>query len=495
MKIKNLLYTGLISSTLLLGTSCSEDFTDTRPTSDVSEADLFSSAENLMVAINGMHRNMYVRQNGSQGNNGYTAQMIINDAMGEDLVFAATGPNWFVSEIRWNHTNNDNSTTTSYPWNFWYSMIKNANMVIQLGAPLDGDAELKASAIGQAHAYRAFGLFQLVQTYSKAYNESSAASDLGVVIRTDPYDNNPKARSSVKETYDQIWADLNAAEEMLDGIDMYNKSHISVETVKGMMARVALVQKNYTVAAEKAREAREGFNLMSNAAYKTGFNDYNNSEWMWGISIISDQTDYFGNFHAYMSRNFNSSQIRSAPKKMNEKLFRAFPNNDVRKQVVDSTGLHTNLGLPSNYSKFPFTSQKFLAQAISSPLGDVPFMRSAEMYLIEAEALYYTDEAASKAVLEELIRNRRNDNAFTVATSGPQYLEEILLNRRIELWGEGFRFHDLKRLGLGLNRTDTGQVTAVVSQTIIIPPTDNRWQWLIPRQEINSNSLLVQNPI
>ena len=198
-KIKLLLAIITLSSLSL--SSCSDDYLDVVPTSSVSDQTIYSTADNLMAAINGMHRNMYVRQNSSQGNNGYTAQLIITDVMGEDVVFPSTGNGWFVSELRWISQSNNSSTTSSYPWTFWYEMIKNANNIITYGEEASGDQNLKDQAIGEAYAYRAFGYFQLVQLYGKRYVAGAANSDLGVVLRDDPKDVDPKARATVQEVY------------------------------------------------------------------------------------------------------------------------------------------------------------------------------------------------------------------------------------------------------------------------------------------------------
>lgn len=121
-------------------------------------------------------------------------------------------------------------------------------------------------------------------------------------------------------------------------------------------------------------------------------------------------------------------------------------------------------------------------------------MRSAEMYLIEAEAKYFLgDEAGSKAVLTELAKMR--DSKFDQFTkSGADYLEDIYVQRRAELWGEGFRFFDLKRQGRKLDRRGANHVSAVTNDVMVIEATDSRWQWLIPQDEINANPLCEQNP-
>jgi hypothetical protein len=237
---------------------------------------------------------------------------------------------------------------------------------------------------------------------------------------------------------------------------------------------------------------------MSNATYKAGFNNYTNGEWMWGYKPLDTTSDYFGNYMAYMSRNYNSSQIRQAPKVVNKLLFDQFAATDVRTQVIDPTGNHTALNLPSTYLKVPYTSQKFLSTNDSGSvdnsvsLGDVPFMRSAEMYLIEAEALARDNkEALSKVVFTEFEKNRNPAYVSSVKT-GQAYINEILNSRRLELWGEGFRFLDLKRQNLPLDRTGTNFSAVVASGLVTVPANDKRWTWLIPQAEIDASQGLVK---
>ena len=138
MKKFKILISALVVSSLFF-TSCNDDFLDTTPTSSVGDKTIYSTADNLMAAVNGMHRNMYVRQNSSQGNNGYTGQLIISDVMGEDVVFPSVGNGWFRDEIRWITQVNTNAGTASYPWTFWYAMVKNANNIITYGPAATGD--------------------------------------------------------------------------------------------------------------------------------------------------------------------------------------------------------------------------------------------------------------------------------------------------------------------------------------------------------------------
>lgn len=498
---KKTIFLAVASLVLTTVTSCERDYLTTDPTDAVSEGTISGTVDKLYTAMNGMHRNMYLRQNESQGQNGATGIMMYMEVMGEDLIFPATGPGWYISTLRWLDNANANSNNLFYPYDFYYGQIRIANSILKFAPAAEGQQIDRERLMGEAYAFRAYSYFMLTQIYAKRYVPGTANSQLGVPIRLDDT-YNPIPRSTVDQNYTQINADLQLALTLLTGKTRSNKSHFNVNVVKGLMARVALIQAKYADAATYAKDARAGFALMTNATYKAGFNTYGNGEWMWGYSPIDTSSDYFGNFMAYMSRNYNSSQIRQAPKVVNSLLFNSFPSTDVRTQVIDPTGAHTALNLPSTYSKFPYTSQKFLsvnsAGAVDNvtSLGDIPFMRAAEMYLIEAEALAKDNkELQSKIVFDEFEKNR-NPAYAGANTTGQAYIDEVLRSRRLELWGEGFRFLDLKRLNLPLDRTGANHSPVVTNNLLTVPAGDKRWTWLIPQGEIDaSQGLVIQNEL
>lgn len=500
MKIKNtIIKTSLACLSLLAIQSCNSDFLDTTPTSSVGEATIYASGENLMAAINGMHRRANVGRYYDQGTWGISGQMITFESMADDVVWPHQGNGWYVSEQRWTGVVNEASTQVSFPWVFWYQLIKNANAIIKFGPDAAGDLVKRDQAIGEAYTYRAFGMFQMVQVYGSRYIKGGGNTQPGVVIRLDPTDTSPLARASVEEVYAQIWKDLEEAEKYLKGKTKMNASHFNYNTVKGIQARVALTQGDWAKAAAAAAEARAGYPLMNNAEYKSGFNSYKNPEWIWGTVSQEDQSEAFAMFHSYMARNGLSTNVRQAPKTMNKALYESFPATDVRKQLVDPTGAHTGFVFPTTgYSKFPYTTTKFLIAGANQGLAaaDTPYMRSAEMYLIEAEALARQGKDAEARTVFALLEKNRNPSYVTTTSSGDKLLQEILLSRRIELWGEGFRLFDLKRMNLPLDRTKAGNyVTSVINNLYKVDANDNRWNWLIPRQEINTNPEVKQNPL
>ncbi|MCF8713365.1 RagB/SusD family nutrient uptake outer membrane protein [Joostella atrarenae] len=493
--LKNKILIGLAILNLGLF-SCSDDFLDEVPTESVSDQSATTTTGNLFLVINGIHRSLYIRY-GSQGRSGIGSLMIQNDVLGEDFVMTSRGNGWFVSASAWNDHTNANDSDDLFPYRTYYRIIRNANVVINGAENAEGPEAERNAALGQAYFYRAWAHFQTVQLFGKRYDGTTTNSQLGVPIRLTA-DNEPLARNTVEEVYAQVHEDLNQAISLLDGYSRTNKSHLDKSVALGLKARVALVQQDYTTAANYAKQARSGYSLMSRDDYYANFNDYGNGEWMWGSHIQEDQTDYFGNFGAYVSRNYSSTNIRTNPKAINNLLYDKIAPTDIRAKIFDPTGEHDSLPpgyeIGSNFSKEPYTSQKFLAVGAGDSRMDVPYMRAAEMYLIEAEALSYSNESEAKQVLFKLASNR--DPNYTLSTnSGDTLKEEIYVQRRVELWGEGFRFYDLKRLNQPLDRTGANHVGSVINNVYEVPAGDNRWQWLIPQDALNANPLLEQNPI
>jgi starch-binding outer membrane protein, SusD/RagB family len=501
--MRKILYSALAASMLMLS-SCDKDYLEVSPTDAVAEGEVFTTTDNGWRAVNGMHRSMFF-QYSAQDQAGQGSVMINMDMMGEDLVNTTTGNNWFIAVHRWDTHRNENAGTVEFVYRFYYKIIANANMIIANVDGATGTQEQKNYIKGQALAYRAWAHHQLVQIFAQRYDAGSSNEQLGVpLMLTNTIEGQPRA--TVAQVYEQINKDLDEAIVLLEGfdrttranLDMSAKTHINESVAKGMKARVALTQQDWQNAAKYAAEARqaipkESYALMSNDAYLQGFNNTNNSEWMWGSRQIQDQQTYFYSFFAYMSLNFNSTNIRQNPKAINSALYAKIPKTDIRKELWDSTG--TAFSVPATtYSKLPYMNRKFLsAGGANSSIGDVPYMRSAEMYLIEAEAKARMGASDAADVLFTLVSNRNPEYEQSEKT-GEDLVEEIMIQRRVELWGEGFRFFDLKRTNSPLNRNGANH-NATTARKMEVPAGAKEWQWLFPRREINPNPNIVQNEL
>jgi hypothetical protein len=79
-------------------------------------------------------------------------------------------------------------------------------------------------------------------------------------------------------------------------------------------------------------------------------------------------------------------------------------------------------------------------------------MRVEEMYFIKAEAEAHSNPAIGIATLTDFMTNYRDPQYTTDATSKEDVIDEIIFQKRVELWGEGQLFFDYKRLNLSVNR-------------------------------------------
>lgn len=536
--MKKIVYIG-VALLAFFFTSCQEDFLDTKPTASVDKETTFSSVENCYAVINGIHRYMYA-YGSTQDESGEGSIMIRRDMLGEDLCMTAQGNGWFNRMYQWTDHRNAFATSNNYPWIFYYRIIANANTVI---ANLKEKFADKASeslyqeTMAQALTYRAWAHFNLVQLYAKRYDPAVAGANTqpGVILATMP-EVVQRPRATVEEVYAQVNRDLDDAITLFasSNSNPSQVSDLSIYAAQAIKARVALTMGSWQTAIDYAKLAKAAGklftakDLQANNGFPTVFSVYPGpgSEWIWGSQVKSDQTTYFGSFFAYMSWNFSSTNIRSNPKTITKELYEAMPATDARKAMYDPTGFDIRAKAPNfldtRAGVAAYESRKFSAVAPADSRGDLAYIRVAEMYLIqaEAEARIGGKDADAQQTLYNLVVTR-NESYVKSTNTGQALIDEIMLQRRIELWGEGFRFYDLKRLNLPLTRVTTqvtpnpatldpryaqkfykdallnskfaGHHDPSLCSVTSVPAGDARWQWLIPKSEIDANKQITQN--
>ena len=209
-----------------------------------------------------------------------------------------------------------------------------------------------------------------------------------------------------------------------------------------------------------------------------GFNDVNTSGWMWGVDITLDsgldlvswwgQIDYF----SYSYAAFGDA------KSIDSDLYAAIPDNDVRKGQFATAYVPL---LPLN--KF-YDDDRIRYGASTSVTADYIYMRIAEMYLLNAEASAKTgDEGGARTMLKVLLDERLDDTSYVDGLAGQDLTDEIYLQTRIELWGEGKAYLNLKRNKATTTRGDNH--LSFVGETISYD--DERITFEIPESEIQNN--------
>jgi starch-binding outer membrane protein, SusD/RagB family len=502
--MKKILYSFLlIAAVLLIPQSCSEDYLETNPTSSLSTETVFTTTQNAWAALNGIHRMMFM-QWGNMDQAGQSGMMLNIEFLGEDLVSHARGNGWFIAMYQWNTSRNENSAQSWFPWRVYYRIIANANMIIENIDNATGPQADKDVIKGQALAYRGWAHFNLVQLYGKRYDWNNIPNNQDGVPLMTFNSIEPQPRATVEDVYTQIKLDLDDAITLLDGKAVPAKSHLSWRVARGIRARVALATGDWATAASQAAQARAGASLMSAAQLLEGFTFISNPEFIWGSEQVTDEPTYFHSFFAFISFNFSSTNIRTNPKKINNVLYETMSATDLRRQLWEPDALVARdrvraAGMPNSAIGTTHHSFKFQARGPGDSRGDVPYMRTAELILIEAEAnarLGLAGDAAATTAAQNalfvLMSNR--DPGYVLSTNtGQALLNEIMTHRRIELWGEGHRFYDLKRQNLALNRNGANH-DATLAIVMDVPAGDPAWQWKIPIDEINANPLMTQNP-
>lgn len=496
----------------LFASSCSKDYLETRPSSSINTDEITGTTQGLYTLLNGLHYH-FVRPGASGSTRAYDwGQKSIDmglDIMGEDIVLSASPYDWFTYHYQYVSTQAANYWMPSHIWLFYYRIINNCNQILAAVDNASGPSNAKMDLKAQALTYRAYAYLKLVNCFSTHIQAPGGATALGVPIYTKPTEGNTifQGRGTVQDVYNRIFADLDEAEPLLyqsgTGTTPANKSNISVYVSAGIYARAAITAGMYPKAISKAREAKDGFTLMSANSILQGFNSSLNEEWIWASQLTAEQNNARGYscFMSWMDEQAPGYAQIGAVRSITETLFKLIDDNDIRKGLW-------------NESDF-YKQKKFaLVESSNTDYNDL-LMRSSEMYLIEAEAAARIgDVSAASNLLTQLmvIRNPSYDvnaaitehNTSTNAkrllglanTDTWTILEEIKLQRKIELWGEGFGYDDVRRYQKGLNRPrnfirDHSPGRAVVTT---LPANDPKFLFKIPQAELDANSSVQQNP-
>ena len=109
---------------------------------------------------------------------------------------------------------------------------------------------------------------------------------------------------------------------------------------------------------------------------------------------------------------------------------------------------------------------------------------------MRAEAKQRTGDLTALVDLNTL---RANRGVAAGAEVGAALLDAILLQRRVELLGEGHRWFDLRRSTKTIVRAECGVANGSRADNCNIGPTSRSWTFPIPFNEIKVNPNLVQN--
>lgn len=346
-----------------------------------------------------------------------------------------------------NFTFNEKADRTILPDNNLYeniySFILRSNLVIDNVDKGQGSQELKTLAKAEARTFRAFDHFLAVNTFAKAYNPETAASDGGVCIM-DHYDlEATPVKSTVAEVYNFIINELEQAVSLLEEKPV-NIYHPNRAFGYALLAKVYLFHRDWAKAQEAAEQSLKlnsqlaDYNLINDAGgtarYKNFAKDGNpevlSYHWMAGWGSGEQVCLYhYGMISPELKSLFEANDLRYS-------LFLRDTGTSITSWFDSGSGAAIWTPAITNLDRFTYMS-----------VG----LRTAEVYLIMAEALARQNNLTEAANYVSQLRDKRikggNGHVDAPATQ-VEMVKMIIDERRKELLFGFNRFFDLKRLNI-----------------------------------------------
>ena len=497
-------------------TSCESNYLETAPQNAEGTSVMIESADNASLVINGMCKAMTTQYCSSQGWNG---EGVIKTYYGNypGAYFQKCNYSGWVDIFNQTYHLMKSTIYDYFAWFYYYKIIANANSVICNIDNASGTEEDKAFVKAQALTFRAYSFFQLSQIYCHRWSDEQGATD-GIILRIDQ-STGDQGLATLKETYEQIYADLDEALSLYQksgkdrGSDEFYKP--SLDVAYAIYARAAACRQDWQKAAQYAAQARKNHTLMSNTEYRGGFNTPNN-EWIWGVYEEQEQTIYYYAFFAYQGSNANTNAYRNYPNAISKELIDQIPETDTRRWLFlvpsdeelaqcnaagrastykNDAGKTVNADLyvrakkdyadrmVSNSLVYAYMQYKFLCKYANG--GSFPLIRAAEMYYLEAEAdCHLNKDAEAQQLLYEVTKG--HDPAYEkTSKTGDDLLAEVKKYRCFDLWGEGYDWFDHKRWGATIVRNSWAKGGSFLKayEATITPTDGNQWTWVIPERE------------
>lgn len=523
-----------IFSVLLAFTSCSdEQILDLSPYNNIDETKAFSSPSLIDLSVTGMYNAAQIGVYNGAGARGYVfgaAFIEQGDARGEDVINLAS-----FFQLTYTATYDPTTANNVYFWQDAYRLINRTNIVIEGVTKAVSSGIITQSVaddyIGQAKFLRAITHFELLVHFARPFQDTPAASHLGIPYRVIP--NNTQAninlnlaqgRNSVAECYDKILADLTEAEVKMKSKSARTGTH-SIDNATKESA-IAYKTKVYLQKGSWANVITEGAKLSSSYSLTTlpngpFANNLSNTESI--FSIANDATNNPG-VNGALPQMFNSfgaggrGLIAISPIIWRDPSWLA---DDKRREegVMISTGI---AGAASNAgAKF---TKKYKDPKTNTDAA--PVIRYAEVLLNMAEAYARQNDIVNGLLYLNKVRDRSLANPSTQSyvassfTNNIQLLGAILKERRIEFLCEGHRWADISRLqgdpyfpinGIPAKVKNGGFSTLTLATTaytlgssytltssdqLPVVYSNFKFIWPLPALEINYNSVLAaqQNP-
>lgn len=353
--------------------------------------------------------------------------------------------------------------------------IRNSNIVLEgldkVSLTTDNATEYN-TVKGHALFVRSMMFYNLVNTYARQYNRSTASSDPGIPLRTFSDINIVVGRSSVQAVYNQMIGDLKIATVALPVVNSTFTTRPSKPAAYALLAKVYLQSEDY----ENAKKCCD-----SVLKYKSQLLPFTDNSISTSVSYRFPSFSK-GNreilFYAEGQPGYSVSPATSLNLcYVDTLLYNSYHDSDLRK-----TYFYNYQG--PKFAKFQgaYTGNRFSFCGLA--LNEVYFMRAECRVRLN-------DVAGGLEDMNTILQNRYRANSYVnyATTNSDTALAKILLERRKEFPFTGqIRWEDLKRLNNDSRFAKT--LTRVyANQTYTIQPGSARYVFPFTRKIIDMEGL------
>ncbi|WP_411973696.1 RagB/SusD family nutrient uptake outer membrane protein [Sphingobacterium sp. Lzh-3] len=351
----------------------------------------------------------------------------------------------------------------SASWGDAYDKLLQVNAIIEGIDKVQRDSDPAGwdNVKGSALFFRAFYHYALLAEFCGAYDESDP---LGIPIKNTANVNDKMLRSSLKQSYEYVLSDLDAATKLLP-LAPANKLRPSRMAAWALLSRINLAMSNYATALRYAQLC-----LTSNDQLL----DYNSLNTT--ANFPFDRLNKEVIFSAYIANPAILSQNNHV---IDSTLYGSYRPDDLRKQLF----FRINAGLPRFKGGYFGVANCFVGLAID------------EVYLNAAECLLRRGQLAeAENLFNKLMATRWKTGKYIPVSFGDQTaaLGNVLEERRKSLLFRCLRLSDIKRL----NKSTDQKVTMrrkINGNEIVLSPNDPKYVLPIPQKELLLNPM-PQNP-
>lgn len=295
--MKNYIKKGLLALSVAgVFSSCSSDYLDQPPISQISDYQIGESIEAARAALYGTCQVMYFglyREYDRMANGEAYFQTYYGDSPSQDATY--TWLYGYQAQMQpWPQMNVDNRACVSYPWMYSYLLINQCNTILKYIDNNEENVDQRDFVKAQTLTIRAHAYIRLMQVYGPRFEDSNNGETLCFILRDQP-GTDALPLSSYKDCMAQIYSDLDEAigyyTGSAAGVTRTNGFEPDLSIAQGLYSRIALINHDWQKAYDMAKVAREAYPIMSAEDYRKGFADAN-SEWMWYNEKSPDWNGY-----------------------------------------------------------------------------------------------------------------------------------------------------------------------------------------------------------